>query len=79
METMAWTVSTPVKADDPSAECLVQQTECDDVPSLSAVFGRQRATQVTGLRQHARSRNQESLLPIPLLRKRFNIQAQQMS
>ena len=61
-----------------SAQGFIQQTERDDVPSLSAIIRRQTAAQVTGLRQQRYHGIRNSLLPIPLLGKRFNVQGDKL-
>ena len=62
-----------------SAQGFVQQPECDDVPSLSAILGRQTAAQVTGLCHQRDHGIRNALLPIPLLGTRFDIQSRKFS
>src|SRR6266576_585046 len=55
-------------------QSFIQQTERDDVPSLPSVFFRQTAAQTAGLRQHGYHGIGNSLLPVPFVGERFDVQ-----
>src|SRR5256885_7791815 len=61
-----------------SPKSFIQQTERDDVPSLPSVSLRQTAAQAAGLRQHGYRGIGNSLLPIPFVGKRFDVQGHQV-